>query len=104
MDNFAVVEFCDENAIGVVPKSWIDESESQVTICLAFTFTILIILLLCFSCIFTLKCLVNDDMYIACMLLSNDYFITLCMKMFVCPYRNVCSSYITTDTARIISS
>jgi len=36
-------------------------------------------------------------MYIACMLLSNDYFITLCMKMFVYPHYNVCGSYITTD-------
>jgi len=30
MRNFAVVEFCDENTVGVVPKSWLDESESQV--------------------------------------------------------------------------
>jgi len=40
MDKFAVVEFLDENSIGVVPKSWLDQSESQVTTIWAFSLII----------------------------------------------------------------
>ena len=32
MRNFAIVEFCEENTIDMVPKSWIDVSQEEVNI------------------------------------------------------------------------
>jgi hypothetical protein len=37
MDSFAVVEFCESNTTGVVPKSWIVENELPVSMCSANT-------------------------------------------------------------------
>ena len=79
MDKFAVVEFVDENSIGVVPKCWLDQSESQVTTIWAFS--LIIVDNSVFFNIFICNANETTTLYIASILLSND-FTMLCMKIY----------------------